>query len=377
MGSVQEETASIETDVNADLGTESEGVSDVATTTEDSKQNGKSETEPESVRDTVIKAYNEEKAKLDGRKVETDLGAPKVQKGKPAAQAQVQDTSPPVRLSAEQKEIFNALDPKLKMGVARMFLEHEREFTRTQQQLNSQINEVRGIHEAIQPFAAEWGELGYTVPQAIASLAATQSKLINPKTSLDTYIKLGADLGYDVSGLRGGEGATAQPANDISTHPQFLALQSELNSVKGVVNGWRNEQTNANVSQIVAEMSAVRDEQDQFGRYRFPKLHEPGYIESMKPLVSALVRTIPGLSYGEALKRAYYSAEGIGNSQQAASSQQTKFPETNNRAIEAASSVRGRSAPGTSGFSIPSAKDIPDSPADTVRMVYEQLSRGT
>jgi hypothetical protein len=336
---------------------------------------------PEDVRATVERAYKEEKAKLNGDEppeIEPKPEAVKLGKGK-KGKNQLQtspegDTPPPVRLNAEQKELFNALPPKLKVGVARMFLDHEQKFTRGQQDLARALEEHRSIGDVAQQFAAEWGEMGFSVPQAIAQLAATQRKLTNPNTSLDTFIKLGADLGFDVSHLKD-DSAPGQGSGDISTHPQFKALQEKLGGLQSTIDNWQGQQTEAVVTQIVEDMSTVRDEKDQFGRYRYPRMHEEGYLEALKPLVSVIARTIPGISYGEALRRAYITTEG-GNSSDAASGQPAKFPDTNQRAVQAAVSVRGRSAPGANGFSIPKASEIPDSPRDTVQMVYEQLKRG-
>ena len=154
-------------------------------------------------------------------------------------------------------------------------------------------------------------------------------------------------------------------------------MQNELQQIRE----WRRAQEEAQVSsqahQITSEMQGVMEEKDQFGRYRYPEMHEQGFFEQAKPLVSALIGTIPGLSYGEALKRAYSSMTGkpIGNSNQP---NQARFPSNNqqNRAVTAAVSVRGKSsptfAPMTSDLNVPKN----ETPAESARIALEELRRG-
>lgn len=338
----------------------------------------------ESVWETVRRAYAEEKKKLsDGDEgaesplLEAQKPQPQTRKSKKQAKLgtpEQEDIRPPERFSASHKEVFNKAPRELKEAINKMVHDHQAEFTRGQQQLSQAFMEVRSIHEAVQPYIAKWGERGFTAPAAIAALAAAQEKLTDPKTSLETYIKLGEDLGHDVSALREGLGEGQSPKmGDISQHPQFLALQSQLNEVKSLTNSWQEQQSEAAVSRITAEMAAVREEKDAYGRYKYPELHDDAFLDQVKPLVSALVGTSPGVGYGEALKRAYYSVKGYpGDSAQPI---QTKLP-NENRAITANVSVRGKSAPGTNGMTVPEAAKIPRSAADTVRMVYEQLKRG-
>lgn len=341
----------------------------------------------ESVRETVARALEEERKKLAGdegpakpeaqQKPSKD-GAPKHATAKPAKDAVAFDGKPPQRLSAAQKEAFNALPPQLKAGVASMFAEHERTFTAAMQEARRAEAESRGIIEAVNPFATSWAERGFTVPAAVAALAAANEKLLNEKTRESTFLNLGNDLQVDWERMAALARGEEKPAASVASHPEITALREELNALKSEREQVRSKQLNESVQGIVSEMAAVRDEQDQFGRYLYPEMHEEGFFERAKPLVSALRATIPGLSYGEALKRAYSSITGrpAGNSAQQSPA---RFPSQENqqqtRALSAAVSVRGRTAPQVTGMAMPDR--IPDSVRETTRMALEQLRRGT
>lgn len=347
------------------------------------------EPKDESVRDTVTRALEEERKKLAGNdgSAQTTPNAQaqekpaKVDAAKPQKPVKADrqgDNRPPQRLSASEKELFNALPPQLKPAVARMFAEHERTFTAAMTQARQFEANARGVVEAVQPFATKWAERGFTVPSAIAALAAANERLTNDQTKREAYLALGRDIGIDfdeVASIARGEAPAAQAGAGISSHPEFVALKSELAALRSEREQSVSQQVQQSAQGIAAELAAVRDEQDQFGHYRYPEMHEEGFFERAKPLVSGLRATIPGLSYADALKRAYSALTGnpAGNSQQP----QTRLParqEPQQRALNAAVSVRGRTMPQTTGTLMPDK--IPDSVRETTRMALEQLRRG-
>lgn len=342
----------------------------------------------ESVRDTVARALEEERAKLAGNDG-SEKPAPGAQAQEKPAKADAAKQQkpvkadrfdPPQRLSAKQKEVFNALPPPLKAAVGSLFAEHERTFTAAMIQTRQAEANARSVVEAVQPFATKWAERGFTVPSAIAALAAANERLTDEKTKREAYLALGRDIGIDfdeVAAIARGEAPAAQAGAGISSHPEIVALRQELAALRSEREQSVTQQVQQTAQSIAAELAAVRDEQDQFGRYLYPEMHEEGFFERAKPLVSGLRATIPGLSYADALKRAYSALTGnqTGNSQQP---NQARFPakqEPQQRALSAAVSVRGRTMPQTTGTLMPDK--IPDSVRETTRMALEQLRRGT
>lgn len=313
----------------------------------------------EDVRALAEKAYAAEKAKADatnGGDGEADgeaaqkTGASKPSDNQQANDGQSAELAPPVippnRLSLGEKELFNKLPRKFKPAVARMFAHHEAAFTQAQTEWNREINEVRHLKEAVRPYYVshpELAEAGYTEGSFIAALVARHSKLSDPKTSYSDYIRLGKELGHlgEDGALKSNENAPRNVAEmDISNHPQFLALQQSVNQLSGT---YRQAEEMANqqiAGEIVTEWESLREEKDQFGRYKYPELHNPEFLEATKPLVLALGATLHGqqMSHAERLLSAWATLTGNSPSQNP-----TRLP-AQNRAVTAGVSVRGRSA---------------------------------
>jgi len=398
MGSIQEETT-VENDA-------------VETETQETESQA-----PESARESAEKALRELQAQVQdgsgeegagngeteaaqGEKVEIKLTpeverpekAPKQPKIAKVKEEPAEDLRPPERLNAKEKEVYNKAPKELKKAISRMVNDHQAQFTRTQQEMAHKTQESADIMAAVKPYIHEWGASGITVPQGIAALCAAQSKLTNPETAVDTYVSMGADMGINFDKLaqyvaqkqgRSAEG-TSNPSADISSHPDYVRLKNEFLDLRKKVDpilsdheAAKSHEEEAAVNDIVSQFKAVKDEMDPVtGQYRYPMLHEDGYIETVKPLVSALVRTVPSLSYGEALKRAIAQKEG--NSFQ---TNQTRLPASNNninqRAQTANLSVRGRNANvGVSSAGALPAEALSADPRDTVRWALESLRRG-
>lgn len=341
----------------------------------------------ESARETVARVLRESQEKDAGEgsseevKEEIPSGTKKVRKEQTAAKPEEFQIPPPARLNAKEKELFHQMPTELKKAAHNMFRNQEAVFTRANQKLQADIQDVGHIREAVRPYLLshpELSEQGYTEGRFVSALVAAHQRLTDPKTAKQAWLELAPQVGIDqetVAALRNQAGTAAQP--DITRHPQFQALQQKLNAIESTLGESQNQKYEAAVSGIVSEMEAVREEKDQFGRYLYPEMHDDAFIQQAKPLVSALVQAIPNLGYGEALKSAYQTLKGQpGNSGQA---NQAKFPTQNEqlaKAQAAAVSVRGRSSPSTPG----NATDIPPealgSARDSVKWALNQLRRG-
>jgi hypothetical protein len=397
VGPVQEETAVEE--VQAPVEVEQAPQTEAPAAPEPEKIDGvEVGDKKESVRDTVKRVLEAQKNKADsaGGDNKPDGEAPLEEK--PAQAEQVKKTKPkfdpedpelkaPDRLEVHEKEMFRNLPAGLKRGFNRSLKNLQAMATRATQEYAAKTKEIGGVLEAAQPFAHMMAEQGLTLPQATAMLYSAHAKLSNPATREAAFLKLADDLGMDFEQLaarKRGEVPTGRSAPvDIESHPAFRSIQSQLQSVISERDQKVAHERSQLASSIVTEMEAVRDEWDaQAGRYRFPELHDASFIERTKPLVVELVRTVPGLSHGEALRRAYTSLTGkpAGASTQPP---QTKFPASSNsqiqnRAASAGVSVRGRLTPtvASQGLEGLSSKEIPNDVRSTVRMVLENARRG-
>ena len=285
------------------------------------------------------------------------------------------DVAPPQRLSVLEKEIFNKMPKRLRVSVARMFRDHEAHFTKTQTEVQREYQESRGIREAVAPFATDFAERGFTLPQGIAALCAAQRKLTDPKTSKQTYLALGRDLGINFEELLNGDSNKTQANYDISSDPKFQALQSELNALKAERATALRSKEQQDIEETVQQFETVVNETDAAGRYKYPELHDGSVLKSLEPLVSGFLMTIPNITPAQALKRAWHEYKGIpmptGNQQA-----------PNQARLQAASrvvspvSVRGRTAPSTNGTTqeVPIGKN--ETPEQSARIALEELMRG-
>lgn len=351
---------------------------------------GEGEVKNESARETVERVLREA-SKEDGTgsknvKPEKHPGTTKEAKG-PTSVRQTppaEDVKPLGRLTVPQREVFNKLPPPLKTAYNEMIRSHEQKFTEVTSKAAQKEKDAQHVIETVRPYLLahpELQEAGFTESKLVSSLVATHQRLTNPQTSISEYVKIGKGLGIpdevlqQISGASGQKGG--QPVN-ISQHPEFRALQDELNRIKSEVDGRKTQEVNSTVSRILSEMETVREEKDGNGKYLYPELFDDAFLDRVKPLVSALVGADPKLSYGEALKRARNTLLGVpGYSNQQS---QTRLPAgsaNNNRATAAAVSVRGRvSAPLVPG----EVQDIPPealgSARDTVAWALKQMRRG-
>ena len=346
----------------------------------------------ESARQSTERAYKElEKKANNGNQKEGQKQSPKLEAEKQGVKPhQPGDIVPPARLNQADKQLFEKLPPQLKKAFSRTIKDLEANATRTNQEAAQLKEQARGVLDAVQPFATKWAERGYTVPSAIASLAAAQEKLTNPETKFETYVNLGRDIGINfedvIKAVNGEFDGVSQPQSnnfDITQHPQYLALQ---NKVDALYSTHERQQLDQVVTPIVQEMEAVRGETDPAtGDYKYPELFDDEYLESLKPLVSAMVENVPGLGYGEALKRAHFVRQGQTFPQQAAAPrvaprlQPTAQPQQQlNRSVSAAQTLRGRVAPiAPKGSALePPESALKDARA-TTRWVLENLRNGT
>lgn len=294
------------------------------------------------------------------------------------------ELSPPERLNAAEKQLFNNLPKGLKRAFHKTVKGFESQFTRTQQELVPKLREYHAIDEVLAPHLHEWAELGVTKSQAIAQLVGIHAALKNPQTKVEKFKWLANNCGIDINQLVGG--GSQQSAGDISAHPQVIALQNELASLRNQISpivtthaSAQMEFERAQSDQATAEMAAVQQEMDAAGRYKYPNLHDADFlINKAKPLVTRLKETVPNLGWGEALKMAHdILTRGSPGTFSSTTAPSLQPKQTQSKPINLTASVRGRSAATSAGGA---ATEIPyikgESAADTVRRMMDQLGKG-
>jgi hypothetical protein len=344
----------------------------------------------ESVRETVERAHAElskDAGSKDGDKETQGQSAEKADPGLKTDDKFDPELSPPQRLNAQQKEMFNNLPKGLKRAFHRAIRDQESHFTRTQQELVPKLREYQSIDEVVSPFLQEWAAQGVSKSQAIAQLVGVHAALKDPAQKVSKFRWLMQNCGITREELLGGEQeVSAAGVPNIEAHPVVQQLRNEIQSLQQqtapILDSYSSAQSALEEQQIRAaqtEMSAVLDEKDATGRYLFPQLHDADFLQNRaRPLVSALVENTPGLGYGQALKMAH-DILVYGKPRDFGAVHQTKPPQqsiTHSRQIAPSPSIRGRSASASAGSSgeLPYVKG--ESARDTVRRVFESLSRG-
>lgn len=296
------------------------------------------------------------------------------------------DAHPPERFKPHEKAWFNKIPQKgLKQAIHRSIKELEGAMTRATQAAAEKEKEAGSLIEAIKPYTDQFTERNISAAQGIAALCLAQKKLTdtsNPKLQRETWLAIGRDIGMDVSQFEGNGGSQHGDMPDISTHPvikQLIDENKRLQSLVEPVHNQLKETADRNYQQqfqtVLQELEAVQHETDAAGNYKFPELHDAAFLESWKPLVSAIVRN-EKRSYGEAARLAYQRITG----KSSGLSNQAKIPagnNSNNRAVSAAVSVRGKSAPRFSQTVEEDEAILPnETPEQSIRAALRQIARG-
>lgn len=275
---------------------------------------------------------------------------------------------PPERFDAKAKQAFMNSPKGVRRALNRAVRDLEGMATRTNQEAHSVLREWAPLREAIQPFASKWAEMGVGIVPGVLQLAAVQQKLTDPNEQVREaeYLKLAERSRIDIVKLAQLEqqrrGIPLAEDGGINTHPAFQqqGVNSPLLSkVQALESQLEQLSLEREVAPIVSEMEAVRNEKDPTtGNWKYPALQNETFLNSVKPRVSELVGTSPGLSYGQALRQAHDEmiSNLLGDSYRASPNRLPASTNTQNRALGAGFSVRGRPAPSLS----PSELEIPD-----------------
>lgn len=355
--------------------------------TEDAEQETQADdtgSENETARETVereLSRLQKEASGEGGAPAEKGAAAGSKEKGVKEP-VELPPIAPPARMTAADKELFEKLPYELQRSMAKSYQDLQSMATKATMAARAAQKEAAHVVETVRPYLLAHPELqaeGFTESKLVASLLAAHQRLTNPETAIQAYAELGMQLGLDSDKLSDLLGDAGKPRNaasvDISQHPQFVALQNELKRVSSVVGGAQKQYEERAVGEALKEVQALQNEKDQFGRFRYPKLHDAEFLERTKPLVSALAKSLPDLSYGEILRRAHDSLEGSASPAQAnqsrlANQRQLAAPQA------AGVSVRGKSAPSSAGLmeEIP-AEALGDARSSVV-WALKQLRRG-
>jgi TolA-binding protein len=151
---------------------------------------------------------------------------------------------------------------------------------------------------------------GISPAQGIAQLAAAQAKLTNPDKSVrkNSFKMLMKQSGLTAQDLA----EDGQQVSEQKDNPVINQLQEKIQQLESYIGSQQATNEQAQVKPIIDELESVRQEIDQAsGDYRYPELHNEVFLQqTVKPLVSAIKGSVAGISWADALRKAYEISTG-------------------------------------------------------------------
>ena len=189
------------------------------------------------------------------------------------------------------------------------------------------------INEVVQPYMQTIQGLGIDAPKAVKALLEADHALrySTPEQKLQLFGRLAQQYGVNL-------GQMANLPQQVAVDPTVYALQNELNSVRGEVNNWKQQQEQAQNSALLGEINQFSQKAEHFEEARpvMIQLLQSGVATDLQDAYDKAVRLDPNLFETiQQSKQAEVDAQKRAAANKAAKS-----------ARAAAVSVRG-SAPGT------------------------------
>jgi len=239
---------------------------------------------------------------------------------------------PPASWKKEYHEHWAKADPKIQEYA----WQREEQMKRGVEPLLSKAQFADAMNQALEPYLPTIQGLGLKPEQAVAALAKADYTLRNspPAQKMQYLTQLAASYGINLDQVMQGGQQTAQPSID----PMVYQLQNELNTVRGEVMGWKQQQEMAENQTLLNEINSFSMTAEHFEEAR------PTMIQLLQ---SGVAETLDD-AYEKAIRLDSDLFDKVQSARQAEVSQRQATEK--NRAVKiaraAAVSVRG-STPGT------------------------------
>ena len=239
---------------------------------------------------------------------------------------------PPASWKKEYHEHWAKADPKIQEYA----WQREEQMKRGVEPLLSKAQFADAMNQALEPYLPTIQGLGLKPEQAVAALAQADYTLRNspPAQKMQYLTQLAASYGINLNQVMQGGQQTAQPSID----PMVYQLQNELNTVRGEVMGWKQQQEMAENQTLLNEINSFSMTAEHFEEAR------PTMIQLLQ---SGVAETLDD-AYEKAIRLDSDLFDKVQSARQAEVSQRQATEK--NRAVKiaraAAVSVRG-STPGT------------------------------
>lgn len=287
---------------------------------ETSKQEESKVSDPnESVEETIKKSIEELKSSSPDEdkesKPQEQNSDSKKRRGRPSKNAQDDGGEIPVPndWTAEGKEAFKKYDRAAQREFSKLSKEYQawrqREVNgliREKQALEQEKGHFKSITDTVSRFLPLWGREGITAEAALSEVCSFYTQYMHdPHNAL-----------RDLAQKAGLKDVKISESSKQTVDPHVSSLTERLNSVENMISNSQQQvvqyQTQALGEQIDREYEALRDEEVQPGKYKYPDLHDVHFCkQNIEPLVIGLARANPhGANYTELIKRCYIASGG-------------------------------------------------------------------
>lgn len=193
---------------------------------------------------------------------------------------------PPASWKKDYHEPWNTVDDKVKEYV----WTREEQMRKGVEPLLSKAQYADEMQEALAPYMNTISGLGLKPSQAISALAQADHVLRTsaPEQKVQYLMQLAQQYGINLNGAQ-----QAAPAVD----PNFYALQNELNSVRGEVLSWKQQQEAAQNQALLGEINNFAQKAEYFEEARptMIQLLQSGVAETLEDAYDKAIRLDAGL----------------------------------------------------------------------------------
>ena len=196
----------------------------------------------------------------------------------------------PASWKKEYHEHWAKADPKMQEYA----WQREEQMKRGVEPLLSKAQFADAMNEALQPYLPTIQGLGLKPEQAVAALAQADYTLRNsaPAQKMQYLAQLAASYGINLNqAMQGGQQGGQQIAQN-SVDPMVYQLQNELNTVRGEVMGWKQQQEMAENQTLLSEINSFSMSAEHFEEARptMIQLLQSGVAETLDDAYEKAIR---------------------------------------------------------------------------------------
>jgi len=168
---------------------------------------------------------------------------------------------PPSSWKQNYHEVWKTADPRLQEYAYK----REEEMRAGIEPLRSKAQFADQMNEAMRPYLNTINGLGIDAPRAVKALMEADHTLrySSPSQKRDYLINLASQYGIDLSGATAGS-----PAPSGSVDPRYFAMQNELNTVRGEIKSFKQQQEEAENQSLLGEINSFASKAEYFEEAR-------------------------------------------------------------------------------------------------------------